>query len=237
MTNNHSQSFFGQTTGLIISSSSKSEPYIFIKCIKKKENGEWEKPSSGEGKTIKVSLDEMVMILKVLKRKIESWSGFHSYKENKTQISLNWEKNGENKFWIKIGEYSKLLGEAQIEILKLLMKHLIKEKIEFATVSNTSKLEKNGPNTTKAQTEVKVEKVDMNINTVKQSVPEGKNIIEVQGSIKAETEKALFIVFNSGQEVWIPKSSIHSKFKPEKGINQKFLVEEWVLKRNNINLS
>jgi hypothetical protein len=101
MTDTHSQSFFGQATGLTINSSSKNDPFIFIKCIKKKENGDWEKLSSGEGKTIKISLEEMIMILKVLRRKIESWSGFHSYKENKTQISFNWEGNGGNKLWIR----------------------------------------------------------------------------------------------------------------------------------------
>ena len=236
ITNTHSQSFFGQTTGLIINSSSKEEPFIFLKCIKKKPEGAWEKPSLGEGKTIKLSLEEMIMILHVLKRKIELWSGFHSYKETKTQISLNWEKNGGNKLWIKIGDYSKLLAEAQIELFKLLLKHLIKEKIEFATVSNVTPLENNGPNTTDTHIKEKPENVDMDINPVKESVPEEKDIIEISGSIKAETEKALLIVFNSGQEVWIPKSIIHSNFRPKKDVSQKFLVDGWILKRNNITL-
>ncbi len=69
MVNKHSQSFFGQSTGLTLLSSSKTEQIIFIKCIKKKPDGSWEKPSLGEGKTIKCSLDEMVMILEVLRKK------------------------------------------------------------------------------------------------------------------------------------------------------------------------
>ncbi len=237
MTNNHSQSFFGQETGLTINSTSKKENFIFIKCIKKKSDGAWEKPSLGEGKTVKLSLDEMVMILKVLKKIKRSWSSFHSYKENKTQISFNWEKNGENKLWINIENYSKLLKEAQIEIFKLLLRHLIKEKIEFATISNKSNIEKIDSNTTETQVEVETEEVDMDINTVKQSISREKDTVEVSGSIKAETEKALLIVFNPDQEGWIPKSTIHSNYKPEKGLNQKFLVDEWILKRNNINLS
>ena len=66
MGDTHSKSFFGQNTGLIVSSSSKTDPYFFIRCIKKKPGGSWEKPSSGEGKVVKCSLDEIVMILEVL---------------------------------------------------------------------------------------------------------------------------------------------------------------------------
>ena len=233
MTNNHSQSFFGQATGLTINSTSKDEPFIFLKCIKKKPDGTWEKPSQGEGKTIKLSLDEMVMILKVLKRKIESWSSFHSYKENKTQISFSWEENGGNKLWINIGNYSKLLVDAQIEIFKLLVKHLIKEKIEFATVSNLSKIEKIGPNTRETETEVNTEKVDVKINTGKPSVLEKKNLVEISGSIKAESGKALLIEeTNTGAETWFPKSTIHSEYKPKKDLNQRFQIEDWIVKRN-----
>ena len=73
MTDKHNQSFFGQATGLTIQSGSKNDPYFFLKCIKKKNGGIWEKPSKGEGKTFKCSLEEMIMILQVLKRKINSF--------------------------------------------------------------------------------------------------------------------------------------------------------------------
>ena len=56
----------------------------------------------------------------------------------------------------------------------------------------------------------------------------------ITGHIKAETGKALLIVFASGQEVWIPKSTIHSEYKPEVGVDQSFLTDSWILKRNNI---
>ena len=55
LTDKHSQSFFGQAVGLTIQSSSKSDPFIFLKCIKKKPDNSWEKPSLGEGKAIKCS--------------------------------------------------------------------------------------------------------------------------------------------------------------------------------------
>ena len=56
----------------------------------------------------------------------------------------------------------------------------------------------------------------------------------VQGTIKGETDKALFIIFPSGQEQWIPKSKIHSNYVSEKEINQSFLIEDWILKKAGI---
>ena len=56
----------------------------------------------------------------------------------------------------------------------------------------------------------------------------------VEGALKGETQKAVLIVFPSGQEVWFPKSTIHSDFKPNQNINQRFLIDSWILKKNNI---
>ena len=52
---------------MIVQSSSQKDPYIFFKLLKKNDNGAWEKLSKGEGKTIKFSLEELVLILQVLK--------------------------------------------------------------------------------------------------------------------------------------------------------------------------
>ena len=54
MVDNHSYSFFGQKVGLIIQSASKTEPFIFFRLIKSKNDGSWERPSSGEGNVIKL---------------------------------------------------------------------------------------------------------------------------------------------------------------------------------------
>ena len=59
----HSRSFFGQATGMIIRSSSKTDDFIFVNCIKKKPDGSWEKPTQKEGKTVRLSLEEIIMIL------------------------------------------------------------------------------------------------------------------------------------------------------------------------------
>jgi len=235
MTDTHSQSFFGQSTGLTIQSSLKTEPFIFLKCIKKRGDGTWEKPSKGEGKTVKCNLDEIIMILQVLKRKIKSWSSFHHFNNVKTQISFQWEEGKEEKVWINIGNYSKMLNFAQIEIFRLLLKHILKEKIEYATSSRISVVKKD-----------KSKKIEMNkvINNatdieVNPDISNKKNskIIEtsqIEGNIEAETKNALLINFNDGNEIWVPKSIIRSQNNLNKDLTQTFLIDTWFLKKNNL---
>jgi len=122
---------------MFIQSTSRSEPFIFLKFIKKKEDGSWEKLSIREGKTVKCGLEEIIMILEVLKKEIKSWSTIHRFREDKTQISINWE--GEDKIWFNVGEYPKMLKFSQIEILRLLLNHILEEKIECSTISKPSK--------------------------------------------------------------------------------------------------
>jgi len=235
MTDTHSQSFFGQSTGLTLQSTTKTEPFIFLKCIKKKANGTWEKPSQGEGKTVKCNLDEIIMILQVLKRKIKSWSSFHSFNNVKTQISFQWEEGKEEKVWINIGNYSKMLNFAQIEIFRLLLKHILKEKIEYATSSRISVVKKD-----------KSKKIEMNkvINNATEieansdiSNKKNSKIIEtsqIEGNIEAETKNALLINFNDDTEIWVPKSIIRSQNNLNKDLTQTFLIDTWFLKKNNL---
>ena len=56
----------------------------------------------------------------------------------------------------------------------------------------------------------------------------------INGAIKGETEKALLITFDTGKEIWIPKSTIHCQYSPKKQFNQSFLIDNWILKRNKI---
>lgn len=132
MVDQHSYSFFGQTNGLIIKSPSKEDPFIFFTCIKKKQEGAWEKPSSGEGKTIRMSLEEMVMILEVLKGNNSSWNTQHTYQEENTPITFSWDEKNKDKMWVVIGPYKKLLTFPQVEIFRMLLKHILKEKIKYA---------------------------------------------------------------------------------------------------------
>ena len=57
---------------------------------------------------------------------------------------------------------------------------------------------------------------------------------KIKGKIIAETEKAVRIQFNSGQESWIPKSTIKSPFIHEQNREQEFTIDTWVLEKNNI---
>ncbi len=131
MVESHSYSVFGQSTGMIINSKADDLSW-FVRFIKKKPDGSWEKPSQGEGKVIKFSLDETVMILRVLGGLQDKWSTVHDYKNQKTQISFS--KNEEGSFWINVDKYAKALNFAQIEILRNLIIHFFDEKIKCATI-------------------------------------------------------------------------------------------------------
>ncbi|NVM18537.1 MAG: hypothetical protein HWN80_12545 [Candidatus Lokiarchaeota archaeon] len=234
MVNKHSQSFFGQSTGLTLVSSSKTEPFIFLKCIKKKPDGSWEKPSLGEGKTIKCNLDEIVMILEVLKRKKDSWSSYHNFKDIKTQISFKWEDDTKQKLLIYIGKYSKMLNYAQTEIFRMLLKHIIREKIEFATISNLTP-KKNPTESSKENSGKSKVRNSKELPSVKESVEHNENeVSNINGVIEGETEKALLIQFDSNKEVWIPKSVIRSNYNSINEIAQNFIIDNWILKKNNI---
>lgn len=256
MTDKHSRSFFGQSTGITVKSSSKSDPFIFFTCIQKKQDGSWEKPSRGEGKTIKCSLDEMVMILRVLEGKDDKWSGYHSYKDNNTQIQFNWEDAKRMKLYINIGKYRKMLGIAEIEVFRRLLNHMVDEKIEFATGQTGPIINKPRNNFSKSnqKSETKKPKPELIIkeeiigpqpkkediqdlfkeNVINNADSSNKETRKIRGSIKAETEKALLIVFTSGKEVWIPKTTMHSRYTTEQNIEQTFIIDDWVLEKNMV---
>ncbi|UCC19514.1 MAG: hypothetical protein JSV62_15660 [Promethearchaeota archaeon] len=232
MVDNHSYSFFGQKVGLIIQSASKNEPFMFFRLIKCKNDGSWEKPSSGEGKIIKFSLEEMVWILRVLNKEVNSWSSYHTFKENKTQISFKWEDGEKNKLWIHIGSYSKVLEYSQFTILEMLLKHMLKEKIEYATVSTISK-----KNNSDIISNIIIEEeiiTDLDHKKNKELKSDSNKKKSISGAIKNETNKAVLIQFDNGSEVWVPKSGIHSEFNSSKNIIQKFTIDSWILDKNKI---
>jgi len=127
----HSQDFFGAKSGLIVSTDSKDSPYLFLRCIKKKKDDTWEKYP--EGRVVKLSLLEIVAINDVLNKKRTIWSTFHSYKEEKTPISFTWDEKDSDLLWINVDEYSRPLNYPETELLRLLIGHILGEKIECAT--------------------------------------------------------------------------------------------------------
>ncbi len=237
MVDNHSYSFFGQKVGLIIQSASKTEPFIFFRLIKSKNDGSWEKPSSGEGKVIKFSLEEMVWIIRVLNKGVNSWSSYHTFKDNKTPISFKWEDGEKAKLWIHIGSYSKVLEYSQFKILEMLLTHILKEKIEFATAPNRAKKRKvDTLSNIVVQEEIINASKNIDRNNKTNSVYNGKHseIEDIVGTVKGETDKALLIQFENEVEVWIPKSRIHSGFNNSKNLVQKFSIDSWILKKNKV---
>ena len=234
MVDKHSQSFFGQSTGLTLLSSSKSDSFIFFKCIKKKPDGSWEKPSLGEGKTIKCNLDEIVMILDVLQRNSDSWSSYHNFNDVKTQISFKWEDGAKKKLLIYIGNYSKMLNFSQTEIFRLLLKHILEEKIEFATISKmpSGKTVVSNPKVNEQRNQDNVTRA---LPVVKESIEHNENeVSQINGVIEGETEKALLIQFSNDKEIWIPKSVIRSNYDSSNDISQNFMIDNWILKKNNV---
>ena len=80
-----------------------------------------------------MSLEEMVLMLQVLNLKRKSWSITHYYKNKVTSIHFSWENGDSEYLWINIGDYSKMLNSAQVEILRLLLAHMIDEKVIYST--------------------------------------------------------------------------------------------------------
>jgi hypothetical protein len=234
MADSHSISFFGQNTGIIVSSSSSSDPFMFIHCFKKKPNGIWEKPSSNEGKAIKLSLEEIVMLLRVLNRETHKWQCQHTFKDKETSVSFNWEDINQKILWINVGNYSKRLNLAQSEILRLLLTHLLDEKI----VNSTFQKKINTDGTKRRNLKNLIQLDDSNIQVHDQSIFHELNKLKdnpidtsnLYGTFVGETEKAVLIDFTNNEE-WIPKSAINNQYLPQKNVKQKFLINNWILKK------
>ncbi|MFW9971050.1 MAG: hypothetical protein ACFFDF_12725 [Candidatus Odinarchaeota archaeon] len=222
-----------------MSSPSKQVPYIFLSCIGRKDNGSWEKPSEGEGKTVRLSIEEIICILEVLNRRSANWTGYHVFKERKTEIYVGWEDESRQVLLVKIGSYKKKLRFPNLNFLTLLLEHILNEKIEYATSGTfeTKSLEK----------EEVDEEGEYGVFSEHITARDGLNIVEttefsvsrdpveIEAKIKVESPKALLITLNSGDEFWIPKSIIHSDYDlREKDKLQKFIVDKWIIEKNKI---
>jgi hypothetical protein len=242
MANSHSKSFFGQNTGIILTSWSKYEPHIFLNCIKLKPNGVWEKLSDNEGKIIKLSMEEMVLILQVLNRQNLAWQNNHYYKESKTSISFTWQDQATDVLWINIDNYSKMLNSAQTEILRLLLNHILHEKLIYSTSMDSEhhdqKLDTSSdfyyPNCIEKD---EADTYDKYIELPLKNDEIGKallnDVTNIESMIIGETEKALKLKFED-DNMWIPKSTIHNHYDPKRELVQQFLISNWILKKYKI---
>ena len=131
----HQKSFFGQKVGLIFDSGDWTHDSSYFTFVRKKEDGTWEKPSKREGRKIKLNLGELIMLEKVLTGTIPKWSTVHRFKEQSTSITVNRKSDStQNEVWINITGYAKSLRSPETDILGMILKHIIKEKIVRATV-------------------------------------------------------------------------------------------------------
>ncbi|MHA1734265.1 MAG: hypothetical protein ACTSU5_20190 [Promethearchaeota archaeon] len=144
----HDISFFGQKTALILTSTSRSEAFVFARFLRKKYDGTWEKPSRKEGLVVKLNLLELVAVRDVLTRERLAWRTFHTFKQNKTPISVQWNSANEGAsggvpgreadfVWFNAGDYSRPTRYPETALLREVLVHLVKEKVEFATKSIT----------------------------------------------------------------------------------------------------
>jgi hypothetical protein len=237
MVDSHTKSFFGQNTGIIVSSSSRSNPFTFMHCFKKKPSGIWEKPSSKEGKSIKFSLEELVLILRVLNHQTHKWQSQHTYRDTITSISFNWESEEAEVLWINIGKYSKRLNLAQTEILRLLLTHFLHEKVVFSTlpmkVPSNLKTNTSFPLEIKQVAEIQNFSAEDHFSNLDEPINKGFNLNEmsdIDGSIVGETDKAFLIKFDKIED-WVPKSAIKNHSNVQKNVSQKFLIDNWILKK------
>lgn len=63
---------------------------------------------------------------------------------------------------------------------------------------------------------------------MKKPISNDKSLIEVFGTVKSETEKALRVDFGT-ETVWIPKSQVEDY--PDVGESGEILMKEWLHKR------
>jgi len=239
MADSHTKSFFGQNSGLIIKSPSKLEPYIFLTCINKKEDGTWEKPSKNEGKTVRLSIEEIICIIEVLNRRTHNWRGYHVFKEEKTEIYVGWESEALEVLKFKIGNYKKKLKFPHTNFLVILLEHILTEKIEFAT-SGTFEMKDRKEKSVESEYSVFSEHIKGKdgldvIETTEYDL--SKDRMEINAKIKAESKKALLIVLDTGNEFWVPKSTVHSKYNVNDKENfHKLLLDKWIIDKNMIQI-
>jgi len=235
----HIKTFYGQKTSLRVTSPSKQVPYIFLSCLNRRDDGSWERPSEGEGKTVRLSIEEIICILEVLNRRSANWRGYHVFKERKTEIYVGWEDQSRQVLRIKIGEYGKKLRFPNLNFLTLMLDHILKEKIEHATsgtfeAKSTEKEEVDEKGEYGVFTEHITARDGLHIvETTEFSV--SRDTTEIEAKIKVESPKALLITLESGEEFWIPKSTIHSEYDvKQKDKLQKFIADKWIIEKHKI---
>ncbi|MFX0001445.1 MAG: hypothetical protein ACFE9Q_15575 [Candidatus Hodarchaeota archaeon] len=235
----HTKTFYGQRTSVRVTSPSKQVPYIFLSCIHRKNDGSWEKPSEGEGKTVRLSIEEIICILEVLNRRSANWRGYHVFKERKTEIYVGWEDQSRQVLSINIGEYTKKLRFPYLNFMTLMLDHILNEKIEFAT-SGTFEAKTIEKEEVDEETEYSIFSEHITardglhiVETTEFSA--SRDTVSIDAKIKVESPKAILVTLNSGEEFWVPKSTLHNQYDVNEKKNlQKLIVDKWIIEKNKI---
>src|SRR4030042_4648046 len=127
----HRYSFFGQKTALVLQSGNWTAPCIFLTFIKKRDNGTWERLA--EGKTVKLSLPEIIAVRDVAAGEHPEWKTYHKSNGNGTSIAARLEKNkADSTLLLAVGDYLKPVNYPETTVFKELLDHVLKEKITHA---------------------------------------------------------------------------------------------------------
>ncbi len=234
----HIKTFYGQKTSLSISSPAKKVSYIFLSCMNRKEDGTWEKSSQGEGKTVKITIEEIICILEVLHKRSANWRGYHVFKDRKTEIYVGWETDLRQVLQVKIGDYIKKVRFPNLSFLTLLLEHILAEKIEFATSGSFESETEDKPEIDdEAEYSVFAEYITARdglhiVETTEYGA--SRDTVEITAKIKVESPKALLITLQSNEEFWIPKSTVHNEYNVKNKEFQKFIVDKWIIEKHKI---
>ena len=233
MVDNHNVPFFGQKTAMILKTGAEADPHMYITCIRKKGEA-WEKVKE-EGRTVKLTIIEIINISRVVNSKIPSWSTVHDFKNNKTRIEAMWtagkDESADDVFWLKIAKYSKPYTLDQVEFLKIMLAHIVEEKIAKATLGKTYEKD----------TKVNLFATKSSRNTVSSSNTSKSNnsnksnneSSEIIGSIIRSSDKAVLIQDENNIEFWCPKSGIVGEYDISTKDLQRLTIKQWLLDKRN----
>jgi hypothetical protein len=123
----------------VIFNAQATDLFVWLKFLRKKADGSWERPKNREGRSIKLGIEECVSILDVLNKRLLRWTTYHSFKDQKTSISFGWEDESAKKLWINLDDRKKMFSGSQIELFRRLLEHVVQEQVEQGTTTHYKK--------------------------------------------------------------------------------------------------
>jgi len=219
----HNYSFFGQKSAVILDSASFTDPFIYLRFLKKLPDGRWEKPSQGEGKNLKLNLLEITEILYVLNHPNSHWSTVHKFEDQQTSIKV---ESRPDSFHFFITGYAKPLGRAEMRVLNDLLEHIYREKIAYATNNgnNGGKITNHSYIPAKSSQYEKVSSPTIDPKTWIDSLTKDGDYCLVPGKVTSRREKALSYALTDKSTIWVPLSQIKESCK-----DQDLWIREWFL--------